>query len=134
MRALDVWMAGTHIATVTESRGKMKLNYVPGVAPLGVPLISVAMPMSSAPYTDKVVRPFFHGLLPEGTARQTIAYDFGVDAGAFPLVSLMVTRFQSAFFSGSDATHSTVNAATSATHTSRAPGAIAVGEGVSRST
>ena len=81
MRALDVWTAGTHIATVTESRGKMKLSYVPGVAPLGVPLISVALPMSSAPYTDKVVRPSFHGLLPEGPARQTIAYDFGVDAG-----------------------------------------------------
>jgi HipA-like protein len=44
----------------------MKLTYVPGAATLGVPLISVSMPMSSAAYTDKVVRPFFHGLLPEG--------------------------------------------------------------------
>ena len=85
MTALHVWKAGTHIATITESRGKMALTYVAGVAPLGVPLISVAMPMSSSAYTDRVVRPFFHGLLPEGPARQTIAYDFGVqerdDAG-----------------------------------------------------
>ena len=78
MTALHVWMDGRHIATITESRRKVKLAYVPGVATLGVPLISVSMPMSSASYTDKVVRPFFHGLLPEGPARQTIAYDFGV--------------------------------------------------------
>lgn len=78
MTELHVWIAGTHIATITESRGKMTLSYVAGVAPLGVPLISVAMPMSSSAYPDKVVRPFFHGLLPEGAARQTIAYDFGV--------------------------------------------------------
>lgn len=31
-------------------------------------------------YTDRVVRPFFHGLLPEGEARLMIAHDFGVDA------------------------------------------------------
>jgi len=76
--SLHVWMDASHIATITESRGKMKLAYVAGVATLGVPLISVSMPMSSISYTDKVVRPFFHGLLPEGPARQTIAYDFGV--------------------------------------------------------
>jgi len=79
MATLHVWMAGEHIATITESRGKMRLVHVPGVAPLGVPLISVAMPMGSETYHDKVVRPFFHGLLPEGLARQTIAYDFNVD-------------------------------------------------------
>jgi len=79
MATLHVWMAGEHIATITESRGKMRLVYVPGAAPLGVPLISVAIPMASETYHDKVVRPFFHGLLPEGLARQTIAYDFNVD-------------------------------------------------------
>jgi serine/threonine-protein kinase HipA len=73
-------MAGNHIATITESRGKMRLTYVPGAAQLGVPLISVAMPMTAAAYTDKVVRPFFNGLLPEGEARLMIAYDFGLDA------------------------------------------------------
>lgn len=78
MTSLYVWMDARHIATITESRGKMKLAYVAGVATLGFPLISVSMPMSSVSYTDKVVRPFFHGLLPEGPARQTIAYDFGV--------------------------------------------------------
>lgn len=79
MATLHVWMSGEHIATITESRDKMRLVHVPGAAPLGVPLISVAMPMATETYHDKVVRPFFHGLLPEGPARQTIAYDFNVD-------------------------------------------------------
>lgn len=73
-------MAGEHIATIIEKRRKMTLTYVPGAAPLGVPLVSVAMPMSTSAHTDRVVRPFFHGLLPEGEARLMIAYDFGVDA------------------------------------------------------
>lgn len=79
MATLHVWMAGEHIATITETRGKMRLVHVAGAAPLGVPLISVAMPMATETYHDKIVRPFFHGLLPEGPARQTIAYDFNVD-------------------------------------------------------
>ncbi len=80
MTALQVWMDGRDIATINESRGRMTLTYVEGAARLGVPLISVAMPMSANPYPDKVVRPFFHGLLPEGEARQMIAYDFGLAA------------------------------------------------------
>ena len=80
MTALQVWMHGRYIATINESRRRMTLTYVEGAARLGVPLISVAMPMSANAYPDKVVRPFFHGLLPEGEARQMIAYDFGLAA------------------------------------------------------
>ena len=58
----------------------MTLEYARDVGQLGMPLISVAMPIASSAYTDKVVRPFFHGLLPEGQARLVIAYDFGLDA------------------------------------------------------
>jgi serine/threonine-protein kinase HipA len=73
-------MDGRNVATLNESRRRMTLTYVEGAARLGVPLISVAMPMSANSYSDKVVRPFFHGLLPEGEARQMIAYDFGLAA------------------------------------------------------
>ena len=69
-------MHGCHIATINERRRKMTLTYVEGAARFGVPLISVAMPMSANSYPDKIVRPFFHGLLPEGDALQMIAYDF----------------------------------------------------------
>ena len=80
MTVLQVWMHGRLVATIKESRRRMTLTYVEGAARLGVPLISVAMPMSAHAYPDKVVRPFFHGLLPEGEARQMIAYDFGLAA------------------------------------------------------
>lgn len=90
MTTLGVWMAGQHIATITESRNKMKLTYVVGAAQLGVPLVSVAMPMTAGAYTDRIVRPFFHGLLPEGEARLMIAYDFGLDANDdFGLLSML---------------------------------------------
>ena len=29
-----MWMGGVHVATLTESRGKMSLAYVPGNAPM----------------------------------------------------------------------------------------------------
>ena len=80
MTVLKVWLHGRLIATITESRRRMTLTYVEGAARLGIPLISVAMPMSANAHPDKVVRPFFHGLLPEGEARQMIAYDFGLAA------------------------------------------------------
>lgn len=80
MTTLQVWMHGRHIATISESRRRMTLTYVEGAAQLGVPLVSVAMPMSANPYPDKIVRAFFHGLLPEGEARQMIAYDFDLAA------------------------------------------------------
>ncbi len=57
----------------------MSLAYEPGAGRLGTPLISVSMPVATAPYTDKVVRPYFNGLLPEGESRLMIAYDFGID-------------------------------------------------------
>jgi len=34
--SLNVWMDARHIAAITQSRGKMKLAYVAGVATLGV--------------------------------------------------------------------------------------------------
>jgi serine/threonine-protein kinase HipA len=80
MPQLLVWIAGRQVATITESRRKMRLTYTDDAGPLGRPLISVAMPTSRSPYTDTVVRPYFQGLLPEGPARLMIAYDFGLDA------------------------------------------------------
>ncbi len=80
MTTLQVWMHGQHIATINESRRRLTLTYRKGAAQLGVPLVSVAMPMSANSYPDKVVRPFFQGLLPEGEARQMIAYDFDLAA------------------------------------------------------
>jgi serine/threonine-protein kinase HipA len=77
---LGVWKDGRRIATLSETRNRMSLTYASGAGQLGTPLISVSMPVSTAPYTDRVVRPYFNGLLPEGQSRLVIAYDFGIDA------------------------------------------------------
>ena len=77
---LGVWKDGQRIATLSETRNRMSLTYAPGAGRLGTPLVSVSMPVATAPYTDKVVRPYFSGLLPEGASRLVIAYDFGIDA------------------------------------------------------
>jgi serine/threonine-protein kinase HipA len=77
---LGVWKDRSRIATLSETRRRMSLTYEAGAGRLGTPLISVSMPVATAAYTDKVVRPYFTGLLPEGQSRLMIAYDFGIDA------------------------------------------------------
>lgn len=73
MTALTLWWNGTPVATVTESSNKMVMRYEPGA-----PMLSVAMPVRTQPYRERVARPFFHGLLPEGETRLKIAYDLGL--------------------------------------------------------
>ena len=80
MSDLHVWLDGTHIATLTEERGRMRLVHTRDARPSGAPLVSVAMPVGVARYTDALVRPFFQGLLPEGPARAMIAHDLGLAA------------------------------------------------------
>jgi serine/threonine-protein kinase HipA len=46
---------------------------------LGVPLLSVSMPTRTRRYSGATPHAFFDGLLPEGEAREMIAYDFGID-------------------------------------------------------
>lgn len=71
---LDVWWDGTLAATVSQRRGAMRTTYTS----LSGPMLSVAMPVRTAAYPERISRPFFHGLLPEGDARRVIAYDLGL--------------------------------------------------------
>lgn len=80
MSSLDVWRDGRLVATVAVTRRRMQLTYTADAGQAGSPVVSVAMPVASVPYGDKVVRPYFRGLLPEGEARTMIAYDLGLDA------------------------------------------------------
>lgn len=77
---LNVWLAGEHVATITEDRYGMSMVYTDIAQPLGIPLVSMSMPVTSQRYGNKTARPFFHGLLPEGEARTIIAYDLGLDS------------------------------------------------------
>lgn len=71
---LDVWRDGRLVATVTQRRGAMRTTYTS----LSAPMLSVAMPVRTSAYPERISRPFFHGLLPEGEARRIIAYDLGL--------------------------------------------------------
>ncbi len=77
---LHVWLAGEHVATIKEDRYGISMVYTEIAQPLGIPLVSMSMPVASHRYGNKTARPFFHGLLPEGEARTIIAYDLGLDS------------------------------------------------------
>ncbi len=72
--ALDVWWGPSLVATVEERRGRITTRYESAAEHM----LSVAMPVRTKPYGEKASRPFFHGLLPEGETRRTIAYDLGL--------------------------------------------------------
>ncbi|MGZ5299812.1 MAG: HipA domain-containing protein [Actinomycetota bacterium] len=79
--ALAVWMAGSKVALVGQERGKLRLAYTKDALdrfPLGSPLLSLSLPLTSRRYPQGVVRAFLDGLLPEGDARRVLAEDFDV--------------------------------------------------------
>src|SRR5690606_30813103 len=60
------------------------------VAAKGARAISFSMPSRDEPYADRVVRPFFSGLLPDEGARQRLAGALGISAGnAFGLLEVI---------------------------------------------
>lgn len=62
-------------------------DYLTGPAPRA---ISFSMPLHDAPYGDRIVRPFFSGLLPDEGARQRLAGALGISAGnAFGLLEVI---------------------------------------------
>ncbi len=89
-RRLNVWRANRLIGTFDQTRSGLRFCYthesVEHVG-LGRPLISTSMPTSIRPFFDRIVRPYFDGLLPEGEARRIIAYDLRLsEADTFGLL------------------------------------------------
>jgi serine/threonine-protein kinase HipA len=79
---LAVWLNGVRIADVDQQRGRLRLAYTEDAVrqyALGVPLLSLSLPLTPQRYSHGVVRPFLDGLLPEGDARQAVARDVGID-------------------------------------------------------
>ena len=75
-------MYGAKVGDLTRRRSALSFTYSDEALEqfgLGRPLLSVSMPTRPRPYNGAVPSAFFNGLLPEGDARQMIAYDFGVD-------------------------------------------------------
>jgi serine/threonine-protein kinase HipA len=78
---LAVWLYGERVAVIDRDRDRPRLAYTEEALrryPLGTPLLSLSLPVSSRRYTQGVVRPFLDGLLPEGESRKSIARDVHV--------------------------------------------------------
>ena len=90
---LSVWLYGARVAVIGRERDRLRLTYSEealSTYPLGTPLLSLSLPVSSRRYTHGVVRPFLDGLLPEGTSRRAIAYDLHVNASdTYGLIRLL---------------------------------------------
>ena len=75
---LAVWLHGERVAVIDRERERLRLTYTEEALrryPLGTPLLSLSLPVSSRRYTQGIVRPFLDGLLPEGESRKSLARD-----------------------------------------------------------
>jgi len=89
---LDVWFGETKAGALSQDdAGALSFAYDPGYLGSSDPrAISFSMPLQEAPYADRVVRPFFSGLLPDEGARQRLAGALGISAGnAFGLLEVI---------------------------------------------
>jgi serine/threonine-protein kinase HipA len=80
---LAVWLYGTHVATIEENHGRLRLWYTPEALarfPPGMPLLSLSLPLIEQRFTHGVVRSFLDGLLPEANARRAAAERFNLRA------------------------------------------------------
>ena len=78
---LAVWLYGERVAVIDRERDRPRLAYTEEALrryPLGTPLLSLSLPVSSRRYTQGTVRPFLDGLLPEGESRKSIAREVHV--------------------------------------------------------
>lgn len=78
---LAVWLYGERVAVIDRERDRLRLVYTEEALrrySLGLPLLSLSLPVSSRRYTQGIVRRFLDGLLPEGEARRSIARDVRV--------------------------------------------------------
>ncbi|QOD04346.1 type II toxin-antitoxin system HipA family toxin [Pseudarthrobacter sp. BIM B-2242] len=69
---LAVWLHGRHIAWLTGTSLRPRLEYLPDVVAeygAGAVLLSLSLPLQSKPITGPAVLNFFDGLLPEGQVR-----------------------------------------------------------------
>jgi serine/threonine-protein kinase HipA len=74
---LEIWLYGHQIATIERERNdRLRLSYTEEALDdydAGTPLLSLALPLTTARYPNGVTRAFLEGLLPEGEPKRTIA-------------------------------------------------------------
>ncbi|SDI97545.1 serine/threonine-protein kinase HipA [Bradyrhizobium sp. Rc2d] len=89
---LDVYFGRTRAGILSQDdAGMLSYSYDTGYLAGGAPqAISFSLPLQEAPHPDRIVRPFFSGLLPDESARQRLAGALGISAGnAFGLLEVI---------------------------------------------
>jgi len=89
---LDVWYGETRAGALSQDDGgALGFAYYPGyLAQKDARAISVSMKLREQGYADRIVRPFFSGLLPDEGARQRLAGALGISSGnAFGLLEVI---------------------------------------------
>jgi serine/threonine-protein kinase HipA len=89
---LDVWFGAAKAGALSQDdTGSLSYTYDPDyLAGRESRAISFSIPLQEAPHADRVVRPFFSGLLPDEGARQRLAGALGISAGnAFGLLEVI---------------------------------------------
>ena len=76
---LEVWLFAQRVGTLSLRDGRLRFCYAAEylLQAHALPL-SVALPLQAAPFDERLSRPFFAGLLPEGQMRRLIAQQFQV--------------------------------------------------------
>jgi serine/threonine-protein kinase HipA len=73
-RVLQVFLLGQAVGELVQAHGKLSFSYLPQWLESGhARPLSHSLPLQAAPFDDLAARPFFSGLLPEGTNRQLAA-------------------------------------------------------------
>ena len=78
--ALEVWLLGQHIGTLTQADGRLVFAYTPEwlaqnavAGSAAMTPLSQSLPLQAESFNDRAARPFFAGLLPEGDKRMLVA-------------------------------------------------------------
>jgi serine/threonine-protein kinase HipA len=92
--ALLIWLGGLPVARVHRTRnGRIRLTYTSqalAAHELGTPLLSNALRVTAAPFSNDAVSAFLEGLLPEGDVLLAVAAEFDLRASdTFALVSYL---------------------------------------------
>ena len=73
-KELTVWLFDQHVGTLAQIDGRLDFTYAPEwLANTDATPLSQSLPLQPERFDDRTTRPFFAGLLPEGSKRKLIA-------------------------------------------------------------
>lgn len=73
-RELNVWFFGECVGALTQDEGYLSFRYSPQwLESSKAKPLSQSLPLHAEPFGDKIAKPFFAGLLPEGDKRAAVA-------------------------------------------------------------